>query len=38
MNLTFLKYAVEVEKTGSISLAARNLYLGQPNVSKAIKE
>lgn len=38
MNLTFLRYAVEVEKTGSISLAARNLYLGQPNVSKAIKE
>ena len=38
MNLTFLRYAIEVEKTGSISLAARNLYLGQPNVSKAIKE
>lgn len=38
MNLTFLRYAVEVEKTGSISLAARNLFLGQPNVSKAIKE
>lgn len=38
MNMTFLRYAVEVEKTGSISLAARNLFLGQPNVSKAIKE
>lgn len=38
MNLQHLKYAVEVEKTGSITQAAENLYMGQPNLSKAIKE
>ena len=38
MNLVHLKYAVEVEKTGSISKAADNLYMGQPNLSKAIKD
>lgn len=38
MNLTHLKYAVEVEKTGSITKAADNLFMGQPNLSKAIKE
>ena len=38
MNLTHLKYAVEVSKTGSISKAADNLYMSQPNLSKAIKD
>lgn len=38
MNFTHLKYAVEIEKTGSISKAAENLFMGQPNLSKAIKE
>lgn len=38
MNITHLRYAIEVEKTGSISQAADNLYMGQPNLSKAIKE
>lgn len=38
MNITYLKYAVEVEKTGSITKAADNLFMGQPNLSKAIKE
>lgn len=38
MNLIHLKYAVEVEKTGSITQAAENLFMGQPNLSKAIKE
>lgn len=33
-----LKYAVEVDKTKSITQAAKNLYMGQPNLSKAIKE
>ena len=33
-----LKYAVEVAKTQSISKAAENLYMGQPNLSRAIKE
>lgn len=28
----------EVEKTGSITKAAKSLYMGQPNLSKAIKE
>ncbi len=38
MNLTHLRYAVEVAKTGSITQAAENLYMGQPNLSKAIKD
>ena len=38
MNLLHLKYAVEVEKTGSINKAAENLYMNQPNLSRAIKE
>ena len=38
MNLMHLKYAVEVAKTQSISKAAENLYMGQPNLSRAIKE
>ena len=37
-NLLHLKYAVEVEKTGSISKAAQNLYMNQPQLSKAIRE
>ena len=38
MNILYLKYAVEVAKTKSISRAAENLYMGQPNLSRAIKE
>ena len=38
MNLQQLRYAVEVEKTSSITQAAKNLYMGQPNLSKSIKE
>ncbi|HZK35298.1 MAG TPA: LysR family transcriptional regulator [Bacillota bacterium] len=38
MNLLYLKYAVEVEKTKSITKAAENLFMGQPNLSRAIKE
>ncbi len=38
MNLLHLKYAVEVEKTHSINKAAENLFMGQPNLSRAIKE
>lgn len=38
MNIMHLKYAVEVEKTRSISKAAEILYMGQPNLSRAIKE
>lgn len=38
MNTQYFKYAVEVEKTGSITQAAENLFMAQPNLSKAIKE
>ena len=38
MNTQHLKYAIEVERTGSITQAADNLYIGQPSLSKAIKE
>ncbi len=33
-----LRYAVEVERTGSISRAAENLHMHQPYLSKAIRE
>ncbi len=38
MNLQHLRYAVEVEKTRSITEAAENLYMSQPNLSRAIHE
>lgn len=38
MNILHLKYAAEIEKTGSLNKAAENLYMGQPNLSRAIKE
>lgn len=38
MNTLHLKYAIEVERTSSITQAAENLFMGQPNLSKAIKE
>ena len=38
LNLQQLRYVAEVERVGSISRAAKNLYMGQPNLSKAIKE
>ena len=38
MNLQQLRYAVEVEKEKSITAAAKKLYVGQPNLSKSIKE
>ena len=38
MNLLHLKYAVEVERTRSITKAAENLFMVQPNLSRAIKE
>ncbi|MGN1051525.1 MAG: LysR family transcriptional regulator, partial [Acutalibacteraceae bacterium] len=33
-----LKYALEVAKTNSINKAAENMFMGQPNLSRAIKE
>ena len=38
MNTLYFKYALEVEQAGSISQAAQNLYMAQPNLSKAIKD
>ena len=38
MNTLYLRYAVEIEKTRSITQAAENLYMAQPNLSKAVKE
>jgi len=38
VNTLHLKYIVEVARTGSITIAAENLFMNQPNLSKAIKE
>ena len=37
-NILHLKYAVEVERTGSFTKAAENLFIAQPHLSKAIRE
>ncbi|MBI9009217.1 MAG: LysR family transcriptional regulator [Tenericutes bacterium] len=38
MNIMHLRYAIEIEKTKSINKAAENLFMSQPNLSRAIKE
>lgn len=38
MNILHLRYAVEVEKTASMTKAADNLYVGQPTLSRGIKD
>jgi DNA-binding transcriptional LysR family regulator len=38
MNTLFFKYVIEIERTRSITKAAENLYMAQPNLSKAVKE
>jgi DNA-binding transcriptional LysR family regulator len=38
LNTLYLKYAVEVERSGSITKAAENLYMNQPHLSKTIRE
>lgn len=38
MNIQHFRYALEIAKVRSFSIAAENLYMGQPNLSKAIKE
>jgi len=38
MNTLHLQYVVEVEKTSSINKAAENLFMAQPNLSRAIRE
>lgn len=37
ITLQQMKYALEVYRVGSISQAAKNLYMNQPNLSKSIK-
>ena len=38
MTINNLRYMVEVERTGSITRAAASLMIGQPNLSKAIRD
>lgn len=38
MNTIYFKYAVEIARAGSITRAAQNLYMAQPNLSKAVKD
>ena len=38
MNLSNLKYVVEVEKTGSITRAAQNFFMNQPHLSRILRE
>lgn len=38
INTLYLTYALEIERVGSITQAAQNLFMAQPNLSKAIKE
>lgn len=38
INTQYFRYALEVEKTGSITQAANNLFMSQPTLSKAIKD
>ena len=38
MNIMHLRYVCEIAKTQSISQAAENLFMSQPNLSRAIKE
>ena len=38
LNTQYFCYALEVEKTGSITQAASNLFMSQPTLSKAIKD
>jgi len=38
MTIQQLQYVSEIAKTGSVSKAAKNLYLSQPNISNAVKK
>lgn len=38
MNIKHIQYMVEIERVRSISQAAENLYIGQPNLSRILKE
>lgn len=38
MNITHMKYVIEVAKAGTIKKASENLLIAQPNLSRTIKE
>ena len=38
MNISYMKYAVEVARLGSLNKAAETLMIAQPNISRSIKE
>lgn len=38
MNICNIKYILEIEKCGSITLASKRLFVAQPNLSKIVKE
>lgn len=38
MNLSYIKSILEIEKCGSMTLAAKHLFMAQPNLSKMVKE
>ncbi len=38
MNIKHFQYLVEIERVRSISQAAENLYIGQPNLSRILKD
>ncbi len=38
MNIKHIQYVVEIERVRSISQAAENLYIGQPNLSRILRE
>ena len=38
MNTQHLQYIIEIERTRSISQAAENLFLGQPNLSRILHD
>lgn len=38
MNIVYLKYAITIAKAGSLSKAAEELFIAQPNLSRAVKE
>lgn len=38
MNTLHLQYIIEIERTRSISQAAENLFLGQPNLSRILRD
>ena len=38
MNTQHLQYLIEIERTRSVSQAAENLFIGQPNLSRILHE